>query len=270
MVGKAGAVIAAIAFSSASASVVGVIYTGFVSFRDDAAGISNRVGGFERAPMEAKVVLNPAKGQLTDLPPERTVPGCRDEVGPSRCILLLIPSPDLKLSFFGYTVSIPARWYVDAGTDDLYRGGQEQQFLQLFVDPATTNKNAPDGVDQVTSGDGGNDYAYSDAGGISGSSNYSISTDNLFIVADPLDPTVSSSSNPSSADDGVATNEVGPTAFPTVDSFRGLSTVPNTTIPEPSTWMMVLAGFAGLGLVRYRWRRWRWRARPVPPDCGTL
>ncbi len=268
MGGKAGAMIAAIAFSSASASVVGVIYTGFVSFRDDAAGISNLVGGFQRAPIEAKVVLDPAKGQvasLTDLPPERAVPGCRDEAGPSRCILL-IPSPDLKLSFFGYTVSIPAKWYVDAATDDLYRGGQEQQFLQSFVDPAATKKNAPGSVDQVTSGVGGNDYGYSDAGGISGSS--TISTGNVFIVSDQLDPTAYSSANPLLADESVAPSEVGPTAIPAMDSFPSLATMPNTTIPEPSTWMMVLAGFAGLGLARYRLRR-RWRARPVPPDCGT-
>jgi hypothetical protein len=40
-----------------------------------------------------------------------------------------------------------------------------------------------------------------------------------------------------------------------------------TSTPEPSTWAMLLIGFAGIGYAGYR-QRWRQRSRLVNPQSG--
>jgi uncharacterized membrane protein len=45
-------------------------------------------------------------------------------------------------------------------------------------------------------------------------------------------------------------------ATPTLDSFALTAVAPIANgVPEPSTWLMALVGFAGLGFARYRWTR---------------
>ena len=133
MGGKVTGAWAAIAVSSASASIVGVVYKGVESFRSDSPAVFGLVEAAERAPSEKGFVVDTTKGtSLPDVPAEKG-PRCQVDSGPGRCVIVL-PLRELKLNFFGHTVTLPADWYSSDEGDDLYRVRVEGRFLEKFFD----------------------------------------------------------------------------------------------------------------------------------------
>jgi hypothetical protein len=58
----------------------------------------------------------------------------------------------------------------------------------------------------------------------------------------------------------IGTDIVGPPAPPTAPTFNAAFSLTGSVVPEPSTWAMMLLGFAGLGFAGYRHAR---KARPA-------
>ena len=144
---KVAAAFAAVALSSASASIVGVVYTGVVSVRYDSGGASNYAVA-NRARFGNAAGLTATNVRFGPGPDSQVESGspCQDDS--AKGCFVLFPSPELKFSFFGHTISLPAEWdNVDWG-EDLYRGG-EQQFVTSFSTPdLVMSKNSPDSTGQ--------------------------------------------------------------------------------------------------------------------------
>jgi hypothetical protein len=250
--GKVAAALAAVALLSASASVVGVIYTGVVSVRYDLGGAPNFNAVADRARSGKSDGLDATKvrfGPVPDSPAESGTP-CRDDFGTGGCFVVY-PSPDLKFSFFGYTISLPAEWYNYDFGDDLYRGG-EQRFLALFSDPdLVTSNNAPDSTGQedaatIVNSDGlSRQTQSSDSHPILSDAN-AIYAPNAFQAPNVnYDPNVIDVAQPAPTPSGTPQSPV-PSLLPAG---------PTATIPEPSTWPLILTGCAALALARVRWAR---------------
>jgi PEP-CTERM motif len=248
--------IAAIAVSSASASVVGLAYTGLVAVRFDSTGVFGLVDGAERAPPETGVVLDATKGPFTslpDLPADGDGPRCQDVTGSGGCILVA-PAPELKLTFFGYTVSLPMDWYGFDRGDDAYRAPQEQQFLELFSERQQTPEHGvqnSDGQTGVQNAPQTDEVPYSSA-----------SDNSPALMSTPFTYSIVVGDAPIGKLQTPAMPNGGPNPTEALGSpFASMSSGSVASIPEPSTWAMMLAGLAGLGFAGLR------RARaPRPPE----
>ena len=268
MGGKITGAIAAIAVSSASASVVGVVYTGLGSVGLDFRSVFGFADSAERAPLEAGVVLDASKGHVTSLPDlkaESDGPRCQDVKGSGGCILVS-PDPDLKLKFFGYTVSLPADWYGLDGGDDAYRAGDKQQFSFIkYKGGSALNGDALNG--DALNGNALSGSVFGNSPNSNALNGDASSRNNQTDVAETAQtvetPYFSGSNNlPSiSIPPGYSIvvgeaplGEFQPPATPNAAFNPGASgssgAVPS--IPEPSTWAMMLAGFAGLGYAALR------------------
>jgi PEP-CTERM motif len=242
---KVAAAAAAVALSSASASIVGVIYTGAVSVRYDSGGTPNFNVVADRARLGKAAGLAATNVHFGSAPDPQVESGspCRDDM--EKGCFVVFPSPELKFSFFGHTISLPAEWNnVDWG-EDLYRGGQ-QRFLSLFsAHDLVISKNAPDSTGQEDAATVVNSDGTSRQTQISDS--YPIGSD-AGAIYDPnviYNPNVIGEAQPNPIPIEMAQSPV-----PSL-----LSAAPTSTIPEPSTWTLILAGFAALALGRLRWAR---------------
>ena len=253
MGGKVTGAIAAIAVSSASASIVGAVYTGFKSVGVDYHSVFGSVERADKAPVTAAVVVDTDKNQVTSLPDLKTESEssrCQDVGGRAGCVLVF-PAPESKLSFFGYTVSLPRPmdWYGYDGGDDLYRAGEEQQFLRLFSDLKPTDEHA-----HQKSGDKGKGE---NAPTVLGTSNFDSGDNSPLRTPFPRTGAFGFGDSPFAQSQLPGSPNPNPTeaVTPAVPAYTVSPIVSGgggASIPEPSTWAMMLAGFAGLGFAGLR------------------
>ena len=253
MSGKVGSAIAAVALSSASVSAVGIVYTGVISVRYEFSGASNRIEGFGRAAPSPSVTRGPMV-RTSSSNVESQSPPCLTDAGPGGCVVVFL-SPDLKLSFFGYTVSIPAEWY--SWGDDIYRAGEPPQFFGLVANLEQIVKSAAPEVagqqQQAGSAPAAQDYGPNTVNDREAfaSEIHPMNAFPIQLAANSINPNDAVNEPPSDA----TSSETGTSPIASVSTGSG------STIPEPSTWSMILAGCAALGFVR--WRRARGRGAPT-------
>ncbi len=246
MGGKVAGALAVIAVSSASVSVVGVIYTRVVSLPHDAPAVFGLVEAAERAPKG--FVVDATREHVTSLPdvPAENGPRCQDVGGPGRCVVVL-PLSEPKLNFFGYRVTLPwSDFYSSDEGDDVYRVRLEGRFIELFVDPGQGSKvTAPDSSQDNSNGQDNTSEAGSQTADYSDFSAEQPSTPSLYSIVVGESPVneFQSYTIPYVGD--------GPTVV--TGSYIPPGVTPS--IPEPSTWTMMLAGLAGVGFLG--WRRTR-------------
>ena len=249
MSGKVAGALAAIAVSSASASVVGVIYTGVVSLRHDAPAVSGVVEASERAPKG--FVVDATKDHVTSLPdvPAENGPRCQDVGGPGRCVVVL-PLSEPNLNFFWFRVTLPwSDFYSSDEGDDVYRVRLEGRFIELFVDPRQGSKvAAQDSSQDDSNGQDNTSEAGSQTADYSDFSAEQTSTPSLYSIV-VGESYVNDFTPYTNTNFGDSSTGVGGWSTPSGSSG------PIGSIPEPSTWAMLLAGFAGLGFLG--WRRAR-------------
>jgi hypothetical protein len=245
MGGKITGVMVALAISSTS-SLIAAVYTGALTIRHDNGGVFHLLGGSGRGPLGVGIVHDTAKDALTssDLPVGDDI--CRSVVGPGECYLVF-SSDELRLTFFGYTVSLPTDWYSNLSGDDIYQIGAAGRFLEAFEVRGVSliRKKAEDSnihFEFSSHSYNGNVLPDDIATPFT---NLIVATDysNLNVVADytignfqrPVIP--NGSSNPVEV-------EGSPIPF--------LAMSPSASVPEPATWAMMVLGFAGLSFAGYR------------------
>jgi PEP-CTERM motif len=273
--GKIAAATAALVISSSS--LAGLVYTGIVSVRFEETGVFRLFDAFDRTPVRAGVVPDAPKDEFAsvgDLPSESDGSHCRKVDGPGGCVLLF-SSGELNLKFFGYTVSLPADWYSYIHDDYAYGVGREGRLLGVAVNPRHTgaagNDDEYDDVQRVND----NDYVPSpgiathlvDSTAIGGSFELKVVANDNFqlppIQNDDVGPTdVGGSPVPSifTPGDSIPLSSSEPAPFEPSASIPFAPKafthfVASGSVPEPSTWAMLLAGFTGLGFASYRKRR---------------
>lgn len=234
MDGKVLAGLAAIALSSASAGVVGVVSTGLVSFRSDEVRVNPPSASGGAAP-GTRVVIDTARNHLASIPdpPDHGGAGCGNAAG-GRCILLS-PATGVTLTIFGHTVSLPTDWYGLEDGEDIYDAGGLSHLSALLGDPRQPAKNALPGLTDQDNEEKSSNNGVTQTNGNS-------NAPNDFPSLSPFDDLSGVLAAPSLLPNGEA---------PTI-LFLSDAVTPQASIPEPSTWAMLLAGFAALGFAGFR------------------
>jgi hypothetical protein len=86
-----------------------------------------------------------------------------------------------------------------------------------------------------------------------GISAVSLAAGSYFFAIQSVSPVFTTYLQPGAVDSGAAeTLDGGATWSPSYEGFDGVSAALTSGVPEPSTWAMMLLGFAGLGFAGYR------------------
>jgi PEP-CTERM motif len=283
LTGKALIAIVALAVSSASAATVGVVYTRIVQTHHSAAALAAEgVGGSGQPPAKSAVVLNALEslsGAFADSAGDDGAPAC-PTVGDSSHCAAGLRDPDVRLKILGSEPSPP-----------IWLGGDSEDRYSLEGDPFFwPGLDAPSPFELVvklpvspSSGQtGSQDQNVSQANGAQSSSTGSSLgvQSNAFEISAPSAPfaNILGAGFPNVTIDPSGLGSIPIDAPPAADPFFGDSLGPGptppvpplpatlsccdtfgagggVTTPEPSTWMMMGLGFAGLAFAGYRSRR---------------
>ena len=249
MSGKLVAALVAAAVSSASAATVGIVYTKLAPHAGTARGVD------DASTVKSAVVLNATENFLdsfADLGVDGDAPACPNRDDARRCVVVA-RAADIKLNILGYTVSIPPIW-LGGDSEDRYASMERSFFAptdplgdfgllnrrefgwEYFGvnkhDPQSNGQSSSDSQTQTTTSSG----------------------------SPPASPPVSNDLTPS-------TSDVAPLSFAALDNvvddaplvgdnlpqLGGSSgALGPATVPEPSTWLMMLIGAGFLGFIKRR------------------
>ena len=281
-------VAALLAASSASAATVGVVYTRIVAPHHVEASAVTDPEASSSGTVKSAVVLDAAESvfePFADSTAESDTPVCPSKAEQGGCVLVSRAS-DIRLTILGYTVTIPPLW-LGGDSEDQYSGANAGVLWLtgdpwIFEAPVLSGRRLVLGAkdDSTAQSDGGNENtngtsnlnqsgsqsSFATGGGDGG---FELSTPwpegpaSPVLLADsgggggktgffpspffPLDET-----SPPATSNGEPGPQPG--ASPPVDfSPPQFSNTPNqTAVPEPSTWLMMAAGLATLGLFKRR------------------
>ena len=277
-------VAALLAASSASAATVGVVYTRMVAPRHVGTTATVGLGASSPGTVKSAVVIGAAEtvfAPFADSTADRDAPVCPTKADHGGCVMVSRAS-DFRLEILGYTIAIPPLW-LGRDSEDQFAGGRDGVFRltsdpRIFKVAAHSRRRFDLGGegDSTAQSDSGNAGAYETANenqsvsrgdlstgggvppglGVNPSTWWPDGSTPAVFLANidgsggffpspffPLDRTSAAESNPQP----VASP---PADVPAPPQFsRGSS---QTSVPEPTTWLMMAAGLATLGLLKRR------------------
>jgi len=261
-------VAALLAASTTSAATVGVVYTGVVSPRHGegpaAAGGSAPATGA----VTSAVVLNAQEGFFERFAGSSDAPVCPSLTDARGCVTVSGASSPIRLSFLGLTVTIPAVWLGGDSQDQAWAQESPIRWLDGFP-PSPAN---PWIGGARTQGVNPSGSAQSEQGADSGPQDGSRAAPALALSSDAgfdarpivettsgdafeaIDPIVGAETPPVFAGAPAIVEAPEPPVDwlpPAAPLISGQASL-QTNAPEPSTWLMLLAGAVALGVIGRR------------------
>jgi hypothetical protein len=246
----------ALAASSASAATALVVYTRF--FEPQPVHASAAGGGASgQGQAESAVVLNASEGfSFADSDGDSGSPACPSDGDSQRCALVLSGS-DVRLRILGSTPTFPPIWL---GGDSEDRYTLNSFFRPAFDTSSLFGTVVQNATNQPTGQTGPSDQNVFQTDGVQASRNSSNFALEIIAPSPSLDggfpiiPIDQLGSNPLSAIEPI---DALPVAEPLIGYSPSAMTGGGGTVPEPSTWVMMLVGFVSLGFAGYQASRKR-------------
>ena len=279
-------VAALLAVSTTSAATVGVVYTGVVPPRHGEAPAASAEAASPIGAVKSAVVLNAQTGSFDRFADSAEGPVCPGQAAATSCVMVSGAS-SIRLNILGYTVTFPPVWLGGDSEDQYFAEGFPWLEDPSFFGPWTAVGRRRPSIGSVAAGtDDGDPTAGSQSQDQSGSQSFSTRLDVVFGPASPNLPFLSEAVGPGATLFlGAATGDspgrsdwrfspgalfptpvsvdapgssqpdapelVAAQSRPAVPFFSGETTFGGDA-PEPSTWLMTIAGFATLGLFKRR------------------
>jgi hypothetical protein len=283
-------VVVLLAASSASATTAGFVYTRLVAQRDESAATISGGSLQPAASVKTAVVLNASEslfGPVSDGSSDSAAPVCATES--QGCITVMRPS-GVRLNILGYTLTIPPLW-LGGDSEDQYAATDNRGAwlgppdVEVFIhpshlharaariEPLSDGQNGDQGLPQSSSQSGSNNTSTTDGLQPAPSTENSDPAPAVVELISPPTDVRSGISLASPIDDYLKDRSLSPVAAPPDVTIPALSlpgsnpadlfVSPPTTFnivqpmtspaaPEPSTWLMMMAGLAALGFLKRR------------------